>query len=170
MAIDDARSRNVPKSILNSTTTSVGRFYEKRHQFYGALDQYSKALSSNPDDTAIYIDRSRIFLKMGSIDKAQEDTGDGNVCSSIEWAISSDLDSALNLIAHAQQQPTLLSYYVCLQKAEVLYAGGEFELGENASISIVSTRKTSSLAHSSDVFSSRQQSETRSTNLPRRNS
>lgn len=77
MVIDDARSRHVPKSVLNSTTTSVGRFYEKRHQFHGALDQYSKALSSNPDDTAIYIDRSRIFLKMGSIDKAQEDTGEG---------------------------------------------------------------------------------------------
>jgi len=56
-------------------TTSVGRFYEKRHQLDGALDQYSKALLSNPDDTVTYIDRSRIFLKMGSIDKAQEDTG-----------------------------------------------------------------------------------------------
>ncbi len=56
-------------------TRSVGRFYEKRHQLDGALDQYSKALTSNPDDTATYIDRSRVFLKMGSIDKAQEDTG-----------------------------------------------------------------------------------------------
>jgi tetratricopeptide (TPR) repeat protein len=56
-------------------TTSVGRFYEKRHQLDGALDQYSKALLSNPDDTVTYIDRSRVFLKMGSIDKAQEDTG-----------------------------------------------------------------------------------------------
>ncbi len=56
-------------------TRSVGRFYEKRHQLDGALDQYSKALTLNPDDTATYIDRSRVFLKMGSIDKAQEDTG-----------------------------------------------------------------------------------------------
>ncbi len=72
MTVEDFRP---PKSILNSTTTtSIGRFYEKRHQLYGALDQYSKALSSNPDDTATYIDRSRVFLKMGSINKAQEDT------------------------------------------------------------------------------------------------
>ncbi|CAF2973746.1 unnamed protein product [Rotaria socialis] len=55
-------------------TTSVGRFYEKRQQLYGALDQYSKVLSSNPDDTATYIDRSRVYLKMGSINKAQQDT------------------------------------------------------------------------------------------------
>lgn len=65
------------KSVYNSTTTSVGRFYEKRHQLDGALDQYSKALSFNPDDTATYINRSRVFLKMGSIEKAQEDTGNG---------------------------------------------------------------------------------------------
>ncbi|CAF1042342.1 unnamed protein product [Adineta steineri] len=112
MTIDTSRSRHVPKSILNSiTTTSIGRFYEKRHQLYGALDQYSKALSSNPDDTATYIDRSRVFLKMGSINKAQEDT-----------------DLALNLIGDTQQNSNLLFYYVCLQKAEVLYADGEFEL------------------------------------------
>ena len=55
------------------------------------------------------------------------------------WTPSDDLDSALNLIGHAQQQPSLLSYYVCLQKAEVLYADGEFELGENWSISVDST-------------------------------
>ena len=72
MTIDESRPG---KSILNSMTTSVGRFYEKRHQLDGALDQYSKALSSNPEDTATYIDRSRVFLKMGSIDKAHEDTG-----------------------------------------------------------------------------------------------
>lgn len=66
------------KSMFNSiTATSVGRFYEKRHQFNGALDQYNKALSFNPEDTATYINRSRILLKMGSIDKAQEDTGNG---------------------------------------------------------------------------------------------
>ncbi|CAF3831537.1 unnamed protein product [Rotaria sp. Silwood1] len=74
MTVEDSRPRSASKSILNSMTTSVGRFYEKRHQLYGALDQYSKALSSNPDDTATYIDRSRVFLKMGSINKAQEDT------------------------------------------------------------------------------------------------
>ncbi len=28
-----------------------------------------------------------------------------------------------------QSNPSLLFYYVCLQKAEVLYADGEFELG-----------------------------------------
>ena len=69
---DDSRPK---KSTFNSTTTSIGRFYEKRQQFDGALDQYTKALSSNPDDTATYVNRSRVFLKMGSIDKAREDTG-----------------------------------------------------------------------------------------------
>ncbi|CAF1007480.1 unnamed protein product [Rotaria sordida] len=111
MTVEDSRPRSASKSILNSMTTSVGRFYEKRHQLYGALDQYSKALSSNPDDTATYIDRSRVFLKMGSINKAQEDT-----------------DLALNLIGDTQKNSNLLFYYVCLQKAEVLYADGEFEL------------------------------------------
>ncbi|CAF2742055.1 unnamed protein product [Rotaria sp. Silwood2] len=111
MTVEDSRPRSASKSKLNSMTTSVGRFYEKRHQLYGALDQYSKALSSNPDDTATYIDRSRVFLKMGSINKAQEDT-----------------DLALNLIGDTQKTPTLLFHYVCLQKAEVLYADGEFEL------------------------------------------
>ena len=75
MKIENSRSQNTPKSILNSVTTSTGRFYEKRHQLYGALDQYSKALSMNPDDTATYIDRSRVFLKMGNINKARDDTG-----------------------------------------------------------------------------------------------
>jgi regulator of sirC expression with transglutaminase-like and TPR domain len=72
MTIEESRPS---KSILNNMTTSIGRFYEKRHQLNGALDQYSKALSFNPEDTATYIDRSRVFLKMGSINKAQEDTG-----------------------------------------------------------------------------------------------
>lgn len=72
MTVEESRPT---KSILNSMTASVGRFYEKRHQFDGALDQYSKALASNPDDTATYINRSRVFLKMGNINKAQEDTG-----------------------------------------------------------------------------------------------
>jgi tetratricopeptide (TPR) repeat protein len=75
MTVEDSRLQTPSKSKLNSMTTSVGRFYEKRHQLDDALDLYSKALLSNPDDTASYIDRSRIFLKMGSIDKAQEDTG-----------------------------------------------------------------------------------------------
>ena len=76
MIAGESRARATrPNSVLNSVTTSVGRFYEKRHQFTGALQQYSKALSTNPDDTAIYIDRSRILLKLGSIGKAQEDTG-----------------------------------------------------------------------------------------------
>ncbi len=75
MIVENFRPRSASKSILNNMTTSVGRFYEKRHQLDGALDQYSKALLSNPDDTVTYIDRSRVFLKMGSIDKAQEDTG-----------------------------------------------------------------------------------------------
>lgn len=39
------------------------------------------------------------------------------------------VDSALNLIGDFPRNPTLLLYYVCLQKAEVLYANGEFELG-----------------------------------------
>jgi tetratricopeptide (TPR) repeat protein len=69
-------------------TRSVGRFYEKRHQLDGALDQYSKALTLNPDDTATYIDRSRVFLKMGSIDKAQEDTGNQSMkIFVIKWII-----------------------------------------------------------------------------------
>ena len=76
MLADESRARATrQKSVLNSVTTSVGRFYEKHHQFNGALEQYSKALSTNPDDTAIYIDRSRILLKLGSISRAQEDTG-----------------------------------------------------------------------------------------------
>lgn len=75
MIIEDSRPNSASKSIGTNVKTSVGRFYEKRHHLYGALDQYSKALSLNPDDTATYIDRSRVFLKMGSINKAQEDTG-----------------------------------------------------------------------------------------------
>jgi tetratricopeptide (TPR) repeat protein len=71
MTVEDSRPRSAPKTM----TTSIGRFYEKRHQLDGALDQYNKALLSNPDDTTTYIDRSRVFLKMGSIDKAEEDTG-----------------------------------------------------------------------------------------------
>jgi tetratricopeptide (TPR) repeat protein len=126
MTLDDSRP---PKSVLNYTTTSVGRFYEKRHQLNGALDQYSKALSVNPDDTATYIDRSRVLLKMGSINKAQEDTGNKNrrvyLIEFVFWKI----DLALNLVGDTQQNSNLLFYYVCLQKAEVLYADGEFELG-----------------------------------------
>ncbi|CAF1655211.1 unnamed protein product [Rotaria magnacalcarata] len=111
MKVETARPRSAPKSATKNMTTSVGRFYEKRHQLYGALDQYSKLLSSNPDDTATYIDRSRVYLKMGSINKAQQDT-----------------DLALNLIGEPEKNSNLLFYYVCLQKAEVLYADGEFEL------------------------------------------
>lgn len=76
--MDKNHPRSVLRSRLNGMTTSVGRFYEKRHQFHDALDQYSKVLSSDPDDTATYIDRSRVLLKMGSIHKAQEDTGEKN--------------------------------------------------------------------------------------------
>ncbi|UJR31869.1 hypothetical protein I4U23_019343 [Adineta vaga] len=112
MIVENSRPQSASKSVLNNTTTaSIGRFYEKRHQLHGALDQYTKALVSKPDDTATYIDRSRVFLKMGSIDKAQEDT-----------------DLALNLIDDTSYNSNLLLYYVCLQKAEVLYADGEFEL------------------------------------------
>lgn len=72
MTVEQIRPKNSSKT---NTTTSIGRFYEKRQQFDGAIDQYSKILLSNPDHTATYIDRSRVFLKIGSIDKAQEDTG-----------------------------------------------------------------------------------------------
>lgn len=72
MIVEDSRAG---KTILHSMTASVGRFYEKRHKLDGALDQYSKALATNSGDTTIYIDRSRVFLKMGNIDKAQGDTG-----------------------------------------------------------------------------------------------
>ncbi|CAF1071369.1 unnamed protein product [Adineta ricciae] len=112
MPIEGSRPQTVVQPALNNTTTaSIGRFYEKRQQLYGALDQYNKALICKPDDTATYIDRSRIFLKMGSIDKAQEDTS-----------------RALDLIDGTSQNSNLLLYYVCLQKGEVLYADGEFEL------------------------------------------
>ncbi|CAF1553374.1 unnamed protein product, partial [Rotaria sordida] len=40
-----------------------------------------------------------------------------------------NIDLALNLIGDTQKNSNLLFYYVCLQKAEVLYADGEFELG-----------------------------------------
>ena len=113
MPIEGSHPQTAAQPALNNTTTtSIGRFYEKRQQLYGALDQYNKALISKPDDTATYIDRSRIFLKMGSIDKAQEDT-----------------TKALDLIDSTSQNSNLLLYYVCLQKADVLYADGEFELG-----------------------------------------
>jgi len=39
------------------------------------------------------------------------------------------LDAALNRIDDTQQNSNVLSYYVYLQKAEVLYANNEFELG-----------------------------------------
>lgn len=128
--MEDLRPRSAQKSLETTMATSVGRFYEKRHQLYGALDQYSKALSSNPDDTAAYIDRSRVFLKMGSINKAQEDSGinkhaELHLLSSFFFFI----DFALSLIDDTQKHSNLLYYYVCLQKAEVLYADGEFELG-----------------------------------------
>lgn len=69
---------NRSRPVFTSTLTSVGRFYEKRQQWNGALDQYSQVLASNPDETALYIDRSRIFLKLGSIGKAHQDTGDAS--------------------------------------------------------------------------------------------
>lgn len=74
--IEENYSYRTSKPLLKSTLTSVGRFYEKRHQWNGALDQYSQVLATHPDQTALYIDRSRIFLKLGSIDKAHRDTGD----------------------------------------------------------------------------------------------
>ena len=45
------------------------------------------------------------------------------------FRLGTNIDSALNLLADAQSNSSLLLYYVCLQRAEVLYADGEFELG-----------------------------------------
>ena len=72
MTLESIRPMSATKT---NTTTTTARFYEKRQQFDGALDQYSKILLSNPDSTATYIDRSRVLLKIGSLDKAQQDTG-----------------------------------------------------------------------------------------------
>lgn len=48
------------------------------------------------------------------------------------WNVIKEMlvDSAWNLIGGFPRNSNLLLYYVCLQKAEVLYANGEFELGE----------------------------------------
>ena len=73
-SMNDEQFRSL-RTFFNRTTTSIGRFYEKRHQFEGALDQYSKALKEKPNETTIYVDRSRVFLQMGNIDQAQKDTG-----------------------------------------------------------------------------------------------
>jgi hypothetical protein len=75
MTMGTSHRRTTTKTVFNSTTTSIGRFYEKRHRLTGALDQYTKVLSANPTNTAIYIDRSRVHMKMGSIARAQQDTG-----------------------------------------------------------------------------------------------
>ncbi len=80
MTVEDSRPA---KSLLNSMITSVGRFYEKRHQLDGALNQYSKAITHNRDISS-YIDRSRVFLKMGH-NYSHLDTGNQQTIISISF-------------------------------------------------------------------------------------
>ncbi|CAF0937338.1 unnamed protein product [Didymodactylos carnosus] len=108
------------KTIFYGVNTSVGRFYEKRQYLTGALEGYSKALQDDPDNTRTYIDRSRVHLKMGNITQAQEDT---NIALSL---IEDNVKPKSPIVSY--RSPELLSYYACIQKAEVLYANGEFEL------------------------------------------
>jgi hypothetical protein len=61
MTVDDSRPT---KSLLKSTITSVGHFYEKRNQLNDALTRYSEAII-NTNDISSYIDRSRVDLKIG---------------------------------------------------------------------------------------------------------
>jgi hypothetical protein len=82
MTVENSRQT---KSLLTSMNTSVGRFYEKRHQLDGALNEYSRAIINN-DDISSYIGRARVHLKMGSI-HSHQDTGNQQKKNHIDFIL-----------------------------------------------------------------------------------
>lgn len=125
MTVENSRQT---KSLLTSINTSVGRFYEKRHQLDGALNEYSRAIINN-DDISSYIGRARVHLKMGSIHSHQDTGNQQKEIISLSFYSLKYLDVALKLIGEMPQSSMLLYYNAYLEKAKIFYADSEFELG-----------------------------------------
>lgn len=114
------------------TARSLGRFYEKRRCFEGALDQFGKALNENNEETSIFVDRSRVFLKMANLFKARQDSGFSLRFSSrkCSFFFCSFEDAAFKLIESQKIDSPIVFYEVFLQKAQVFFVEGEFEFGK----------------------------------------